>query len=124
MNVFKIHLEDLEFTAFHGVYEKEKNLGNKFLVNVWLDAEVNEDAYLDDDLSGTLNYEIIFNIVKEEIKIPSDLLEHAVYRIAKKIEMEVVGVSNYKIELKKLSPPFDGKAGGVSVVLEGTTNTH
>ena len=79
----KVALEGLEFHAYHGVYPHERSSGNKFEVDVIVDTEFSESAF-QDDLSGTINYEDLYAIVKEEMAKPSKLLETVGHAIAKK----------------------------------------
>ena len=70
----KISLEGLEFHAYHGVYAHERSSGNKFEVDIIVETEFSDSAF-HDDLSGTINYEILYAIVKEEMAKPAKLLE-------------------------------------------------
>ena len=51
-----IELNDLEFYAYHGVYDEEKEKGNTFIVNLEVTGEFDE-AIKKDELTGTIDYE-------------------------------------------------------------------
>ena len=62
----KIHLNDLQFHAYHGVLPAEKSLGQKFLINVELTptASTLRRAAKRDDVSLTVDYAEAFNVIK------------------------------------------------------------
>ena len=59
----KVVLEGLEFHAYHGIYPDERSSGNKFEVDISVDTFFDESAF-HDELSGTINYEDIYAVVK------------------------------------------------------------
>jgi len=109
----KITLEDMEFHAFHGCLEHEQQLGNTFLVSVVMELDTAK-AEITDDLSDTLNYKLVYDVVKEEMNIPSKLIEHVAYRIKKSLQDRFAFIS-LEIKLTKLSPPVGGKMKSVSI---------
>ena len=44
MSLTVIELENMEFQAFHGCYELERQVGNRFQVSVRIEAELGEAA--------------------------------------------------------------------------------
>jgi len=102
-----ISLEGLRFHGFHGYYEEERKLGNTFLVDISIEVDILH-ASVDDDLSKTVNYEEVYAIVKEEMKIPSKLLEHLIYRIQGKLENQFPQMKGLEICISKLNPPIGG----------------
>lgn len=113
----KILLENMEFHAFHGVLEHEKQLGNRFLVTVEMDVDTTE-AGRTDDLNDTLNYQLVYDAISEEMRIPSELIEHISQRIINKLKNEFPQIQKLKLKLSKLSPPLGGKVETVSILLE------
>ena len=75
-----IHLEDMEFYAYHGCYQEEQLTGNWFLVNLTLEANLKK-ASETDKISDTLNYQEAYELVKKEMKVKSHLLENVAKRI-------------------------------------------
>jgi len=63
----KITLEGLEFFAYHGYYDEEQKIGNKYSVDLTVYADLSEAA-AEDKLSKTINYETLYNLVLAEIK--------------------------------------------------------
>jgi 7,8-dihydroneopterin aldolase/epimerase/oxygenase len=103
----KVALEGLEFHAYHGVYPHERSSGNKFEVDVIVETEFSDSAF-QDDLSGTINYEELYAIVKEEMARPSKLLETVGHAIAKKALDSFQEAKNVEVRISKFNPPIGG----------------
>lgn len=71
----RIELEAMKFYAYHGVMPQEAKVGNHFVVNLVLTASL-EQAVKSDELEDTINYATVYTIVKEQMDIPSKLIEH------------------------------------------------
>ncbi len=111
-----IELEEMEFYAYHGHFEEEQIVGNKFLVNISLETDCSKAAETD-DLNDALNYVSIYNITKEEMGKKSHLLEHLVARIIDRINSEFPQIISSKVKVSKLNPPVGGRMDKVSVTL-------
>ncbi|PLX10397.1 MAG: dihydroneopterin aldolase [Marinilabiliales bacterium] len=112
-----ISIEGMEFFAYHGCFTEEQIIGTKFRIDLFL--EVNTvDAEQSDNLSDTVNYQEVFMLVKEEMKIKSKLLEHVGRRIIDKIKLQFPEVEKARIKIRKLNPPLGGKMDFVSLELE------
>lgn len=112
----KISLEGLAFYAYHGFYKEEQEKGNHFEVDVHIDADF-EEAATDDDLSKTVDYEVIYAIVKKEMAKTSKLLEHVVRNIAQQILKEEK-VNEVEVGLAKYNPPIKGECKRARVSLK------
>ncbi|MFO8087568.1 MAG: dihydroneopterin aldolase [Bacteroidales bacterium] len=111
-----ISIEDMEFYAYHGCFEEEKQIGTKFLVNIELQAPTKE-AEETDRLEKTVNYQEVYGLIKKEMQKPSNLLEHVARRILNTICNRYPNVSYGKIKISKMNPPLGGKMKNVSVSL-------
>ncbi len=111
-----ISLEGLEFFAYHGVHEFEKEQGNSFIVDVEVEADVSE-AEQTDELSGTIDYETLFNLVAAEMETRSKLLEHVSARICDAILVHWQQINYIKVRIGKMNPPIGAvcKMSGVTV---------
>ena len=110
----KIILENMEFHAFHGCLEFEQQLGNTFLVS--LSMEINtEKAGKTDNLEDTLNYQLIYDVVKEQMEIQSKLIEHVGQRILDSIFEQFPQIEELNVKLSKLNPPLGGKVERVTI---------
>lgn len=113
----KIILEDLKIHAFHGVLPEEGLIGNTFIINAELHADLTQ-ATETDALQDTINYALVNDIIHAEMAIPSQLLEHVIGRIITKLKSEFPQLSFVRIKLTKTNPPMKGEMKGVSVEME------
>ena len=113
----KILFENLKIYAYHGVLPEETIIGTYFIVNVELHADLWK-AVGTDDLNDTVNYAEVNDIIHEEMKIPSKLMEHVCGRISKKIKLAFQQISYIKVKMTKTNPPMQGEMEGVSVEIE------
>ncbi len=112
----KVILEGLEFHAYHGVYAHERSSGNKFELDVTVETEFG-DAAFQDDLSGTINYEDVYALVKTEMEKPSKLLERVGHSIAEKILATFPEAISAQISISKFNPPIGGVCRKASVTI-------
>jgi len=111
----KISIEGLEFHAFHGLYPHERESGNWFEVDIAVDANIPEG--IGDDLSLTVNYETLYQFVKEEMEKPSKLLETVGERIITRVLEGLPEAEAVELKLAKINPPIGGKCKRASVWL-------
>lgn len=112
-----IRMDGLKFYAFHGVHPQEAHVGAEFTINLRLKTDFRGAAQTD-ELDGTVNYALVYEAVKAEMNIPSQLLEHVAYRIANRLFREFGLLTEIKIELFKQNPPIgaDEKSIGIEAV--------
>jgi dihydroneopterin aldolase len=111
-----IFLEDVVFHAYHGVLPQESRVGNCFIVNVRLKTDITSAAE-SDDLTTTIDYTGVYKVLKEEMDIPSKLLEHVCGRIVKRLFRDFPAIEEVELRLTKQNPPMgaDIHACGVEV---------
>jgi 7,8-dihydroneopterin aldolase/epimerase/oxygenase len=110
----RIALEGLELHAFHGVYPHERESGNWFEVDIAVEVDFYRAA-IHDNLDETVNYESIFRIVKDEMEIPSKLLETVAQKIIDNVLHQFPTVASVEFKIAKLNPPIGGKCKKSSV---------
>jgi len=113
-----IEIEGMEFYAFHGHFDVEKIAGNRFLVNLKIEADLDK-AGQTDKLKDTLDYQKAYLVVKEEMAIPSDLLENVCSRIIFSIKTQFPEVQKVTVKVSKMNPPMGGPIEGVSLTMRG-----
>ena len=113
--MYTIHLHHLEFFAFHGLYEEERLLGNKFIVNVDVDFT---SAQTITSIAETIDYTAIYEIVKKRMLLPTELIEVVAEEIISAVHLQFPQVQNVKISIQKSSPPVIGFKGNVGVSLQ------
>lgn len=111
---FTITLEDMEFKAYHGCYDLEKVVGNRFLVTVSMDAEL-DGAARADDVNKTINYLSVYKVVAEQMAVKSDIIENVAVRIIDALYIAFPQLINVSATVSKLAPPLGGKIKKVSV---------
>ena len=109
-----MELSGMEFHAYHGCLESEKKEGNLFVVDFKAVYKVRRPA-VTDDIKDAADYGEIYQLVKEEMEKPSNLLEHVAGRIAKAIEEAFPKVSSIDLTLTKQNPPMGADCEGASV---------
>lgn len=111
-----IHLENMEFFAHHGHYAEEQIVGNKFLVNLTLETNM-EIASRSDKLEDALDYQLVYKIVKNEMDKKSHLLEHIAGRILDALYQTFSSIESATVKISKLNPPMGGMMDNVSITL-------
>jgi dihydroneopterin aldolase len=102
-----VSLEGMEFYGWHGFYEEERKLGNRYSVDITVEAAL-QAAATDDDIYGTVNYEVLYRIVREEMEKPSKLLEHVAGRILDRTCYELPSIQSVEVSISKFNPPVGG----------------
>lgn len=112
--ILTISVENVKFFAYHGVFEMERVVGNEFEVSLSVEMSMPE-SLKDDNLSDTISYADIFQIIRTEMEIPSCLIEHVAYRIVQKIRNKWDQIKKGEIKITKVSPPIEAFTGNASV---------
>jgi 7,8-dihydroneopterin aldolase/epimerase/oxygenase len=111
-----IEIENMEFYAFHGHYREEQLIGNRFLVNVHI-TTFTDKAARSDQLKDTLNYQLVYDTVKEEMMKKSHLLENVAGRILDQLYERFSTIGKATVKISKMNPPMGGNIEKVSVTL-------
>ena len=117
----KIYLRNVRFHAFHGVLPQEGIVGNDYLVNLVLDYDFSS-AMKTDDLQGTLNYAEVYQKVREEMAVPSKLLEHVAGRIAHRLFSDFPEIQKLQLSITKVNPPMGSDSDGAGVEVVSTND--
>lgn len=112
-----VSLEGLEFFAYHGYYDEEQKVGNKYSVDITVKADLKEAAQ-HDSLQETVNYEALYEVVKQEMQVRSRLLEHIGYNIIQTVFREFSSVKWVEISISKFNPPIGGVCKQARVTLK------
>ncbi|RDC66528.1 dihydroneopterin aldolase [Adhaeribacter pallidiroseus] len=113
----RIALEGMEFFAFHGYYDEEQKIGNKYGVDLFIRTDLQAAAQTD-ELPKTVNYEILYKLVHEEMKIPARLLEHLGHRIIDRVYQKFPHLKQVKVNIYKFNPPLGGICHKAKVTLK------
>ncbi len=102
-----IALEGLEFFAYHGYYDEEQKLGNKYSVDIIVYTDFAEAAQTD-NLQATVNYETLYQIVAEVMQQPARLLEHIAQKIIDKVFSYIPELEAVEVVVSKFNPAVGG----------------
>ncbi len=117
----KIALEELEFFAKHGVHKEERFIGNRYRVDVEVEADL-EKAAKTDNVEDTVDYGHLYKIVEAEMSKSVKLLEHLAGNILNGILEELPQVDNAKVAVYKYNAPIGGICKWSKVTLERGRN--
>ncbi len=110
----KIKVTNIRVYAYHGCLSEETTIGSDYRVDVEVFADLEQSAQTD-KLSDTVDYVLLNRIVKEEMAIPSALLETVCERILVRFFKEEVLIQEAKVAVSKLNPPIGGDVEMVTV---------
>lgn len=110
----RVLLQGIQFYGYHGVYEEERRLGQRFLVDVELRLDLSRAAS-EDDVSAGVDYSQVHAVVlaigtRHQFK----LLETLATRIAAAI-LEQFPIQEVTVRATKPAPALPGVLAGVSV---------
>lgn len=111
-----IDVNGIRVYAYHGCLQEEAVIGQEYVVDVKIRCDFSK-AIVSDDLSHTVDYCTVYEIVKREMKIRSQLIEHVAYRIAGALKKELPTIQKVKVKLTKPAAPLNGSVNEVAVTV-------
>ena len=111
-----ITLTNVRFRALHGVLPQERRVGGDYTLTLRVGFDVSR-AVQSDDVADTLNYATLYETARQEMAIPSRLLEHVAGRIGQRVLSEWPEVTTVDLTLTKDNPPMGADCDGASVEL-------
>lgn len=111
-----VELKEVRFFAYHGLYPEERKTGNEFEVNLSVSFEPADGVM--NDISATVNYAALFELVKKQMKEPADLLETLMTSMAANIKTAFPPIRKISISVAKLHPPIAQFTGQVCVTFQ------
>jgi 7,8-dihydroneopterin aldolase/epimerase/oxygenase len=108
-----IHLEKLRFYGFHGLYAQEKKLGAWFELDITLDWP--DTDQLITHLHQTINYVAVYDLVKERMDQPTELLETVAMELVQVLKAQFPELTAISIRVAKINPPLLNFQGTVAV---------
>ena len=112
-----ITLKALRFYAYHGVLPQERTVGGDYEVTVKADVDLSQ-AMESDNVEDTVNYADLYEVIRQEMAVPSQLLEHVAGRMARRILNDFPTVDMLHVEVVKLNPPMGADCQGAAVAIE------
>ncbi len=111
-----IVLENLVIYAYHGVMPQENLVGNEYIINIKIKVDLSESCS-SDSLGDTISYADICDLIKQEMKNISKLIEHAAKRIIDRLKREYPHIEAIELKLSKRNPPMGAQIDYASVIL-------
>lgn len=108
-----VQLKNLLFNAFHGIHEEEKVLGNQYVVNAIVEFHEVVDVIV--RVNDTVNYAVVYEIIRKRMGIPTPLLETIAMEIGNEIHGQFSGLKSITISINKMHPPIEGMQGSALV---------
>jgi dihydroneopterin aldolase len=109
-----IQINGMRFYAHHGCFEEERKIGTNFRVDLRFETDTVR-AECSDRIEDTVSYLDVYQVVKKEMAIPSNLLENVARRICNAVLSGFPSVDGVSAVVYKLNPPLGGQMESVSV---------
>lgn len=114
MAEYRISLENIVLYGHHGATESERELGQRFEIDVEIIADLSE-AVASDSMKKTVNYEKVFRLVESEVVHEKyHLLESLADKIARDV-LEEFSALQAVVRIRKPSVPIAGSIDHVEV---------
>lgn len=115
----RIIVRDMVFYGYHGVFDAEREIGQRFEVDVELHMDLRAIGRAD-DLEMTVNYVDVYTIVKELVEEQEfQLVEGLAHAIAEQI-LSAYELERVVVRVRKPHAPLGGTSQGVEVEIERT----
>ena len=111
-----IHIEGMDFYAYHGCFHEEQIIGTHFTVDLIITTDTRK-AEISDQLKDTLNYQEVYNMVRHEMEQKSQLIEHVAHRIVDTLKKTFPEITAIEIKVSKRNPSLGGKVKQVAISL-------
>jgi dihydroneopterin aldolase len=112
-----IELVDLVVFGHHGYLDAERELGQRFLVDVWV--EVGDAAVASDDIDDTVDYRHVAELVREVFAGPERLLlENLAGGVVDGVLERFPAAQSVRVRVRKPDVVLDPPAEHAAVILE------
>ncbi|MGD8192463.1 dihydroneopterin aldolase [Brevibacillus ginsengisoli] len=110
----KLYFNRMSFYGYHGVFDAEAKLGQRFFIDLELQLDLSK-AGKSDDLHDTVNYADIFEKVRQIVESERyQLIEALAERIATQL-LEDFSFHEVKVKVTKPNPPINGHYDSVAI---------
>ena len=82
---YTIHLEGMEFHAFHGCYDLEQKVGNRFIVELTITTHLGSVA-AEDAVEKAVNYLSVYEVVREQMAVTQRTIERVAMNIIEAVK--------------------------------------
>lgn len=110
-----IHLNNVQFYGYHGLYKEEQKIGNNFIVNLAIELFPSEDNIT--TIEKTIDYVKVYDLVKVRMQTPTPILETLAGDIANEILTQFNLAQKVSIHITKSKVFVNSLNGNMSVSL-------
>lgn len=112
-----IHVNDMEFYGYHGVFPEENKLGQRFRLTVSLAVDLSK-AGETDELEYTVHYGEVYEACRAVVEgPPKKLVEAVAEEVASQILSQFSLVKGIRVQMVKPDPPIPGHYRSVAIEL-------
>ena len=104
--------------AYHGCLEEEGRIGGHFRVDIAVVGDLDR-AETSDRLEHAVDYGRVTAIVKEQMAVRANLIEHVARRILDALKAEWDPALHWHVRLVKERPPINGDVAEAVYSVEG-----
>ena len=116
--LYTIDLQDMEFRAYHGCYDLEQKVGNRFNVALKITTELGVVAD-EDAVEKAVNYLTVYEVVSKQMAVTQRTIERVAQNIIEALHARFPQICETECRVTKIAPPLGGKVARVSVTLKG-----
>lgn len=119
----EIRIRGLKVFAYHGVYARENEQGQDFIINLTMGCST-QKAGINDDLEASVSYEEVCEILQQEMKAQTwKLLEAVTEHISAVLFAKYPILRELTLEIQKPDAPIDADFQVVSVCIHRKRHT-
>ncbi len=112
-----LEIKGMKFHSYIGHYDEEKQIGNKFNVDIKLKIDCKK-AGQTDNLNNALDYVEVYKTIKKEMQKKCNLVENVSERIKSSIFKKFKQVQSIYLKITKLSPKIGGVVDEMSIIID------
>lgn len=109
-----IKVENIRVFANHGCLKEETAIGSDYRVDLEVKANLKKSSKTD-ELHDTVDYVFLNKVVRDEMAIPSKLLETVAKRILDRVFKEDSLITKATVGVSKINPPIGGDVEMVTI---------
>ena len=111
----KIYVNGMRFYGYHGVFEEENRLGQRFHVDLMCEMDL-APAGKTDDLENGVSYAVLYQLTEEIVTgEPVNLLETLGERISSAVLAHSGLIQSVTVKVIKPDPPIPGHYDSVAI---------
>ena len=111
-----IYIKEMRLHAYHGVLPQEREVGNDYIINLSVDYPITT-ACRTDEVADTMSYADAATLVRQQMAVPSNLIEHVAYRVCAALLGRFTQATAVTVDIMKVAPPMSADCHGAGVVL-------